>query len=157
MVRVFCCFGLVWFWIFKLKLFWVICQSHREQSIFYLFNFFYASWMSIPSKEFPIVPLSIYLFNSLLDSIVNFICHCLISIPNLCNKKIKGFFFNFSFLGLQVKRKILGSNQSPSRNSTTKYGFHFIWTITSNFLFNWVLNMFYVWIFGWIDWFRYLG
>ena len=97
MVFVLLWFGLVWFWIFKIKLFWVIFQSYREQSIFDLFNFFYASWMSIPGEEFPIIPLSVYLFNSLLDSIVNFICHWLISIPNLCNKKLKGFFLTFLF------------------------------------------------------------
>ena len=38
-------------------------------------------------------------------------------------------------MGLQVRRKILGSNPSLSRNSTTRYSFHFIWTITGNFFF----------------------
>ena len=109
MVRVFVLlwFGLVWFWIFKIKLFWVIFQSHREQSIFDLFNFFYTSWMSIPSEEFPIIPLSVYLFNPLLDSIVNFICHWLISIPNLCNKKLKGFSLTFLFWVCRWKGKSL--------------------------------------------------
>ena len=108
MVRV---FVLLWFWIFKLKLFWVIFQLHREQSIFDLFNFFYASWMSIPGKEFPIIPLSVYLFKSLLDSIVNFICHWLFSIPNLWNKKLKGFSLTFIFWVCRWKGKSLEAIQ----------------------------------------------
>ena len=98
MVGVFVLF--IWFCVLELKLFLKIFHSGwKAESIFGLFNFFMLLEWAFLVKSFQsfhsafIMYKFRFLFNSLLDSVVDFICHWLISMPNLCNKKIKGFFF----------------------------------------------------------------
>ena len=77
-----------------------------KQSIFGLFNFFVLLEWAFLVKSFQSFHSAFIkykfriLFNSLLDSVVDFICVWLISIPNLCNKKLKGLSLAFPFLGL---------------------------------------------------------
>ena len=107
-------------------------SSRKAESNFGRFNFFMLLEWAFLAKSFHSAFIKYkfrFLFNSLLDSVVDFICHWLISIPNLYNKKLKGFSLAFSFWVCRWEGKFLEAIQvSPlllccSFPATTNFSF----------------------------------